>query len=110
MQDGATPGLTPFFVQRFATIAAAHQMVNRTRKLNSELAGHWSSFKLHAQLRKEEINSLRTDPFALPHIRIAIASCSERFAIFQTILSLYSRRGTIEIGSDAAYVDKAGVI
>jgi hypothetical protein len=36
-----------------ATIAAAHQVVNRTRKLDSKLAGHWSSFKLHTQLRKE---------------------------------------------------------
>jgi hypothetical protein len=56
-----------------APIAAAHQVVNRTRKLNSKLAGHWSAFKLRAHLRKEESNSLRTDPFVLLFGRMAFA-------------------------------------
>jgi hypothetical protein len=46
-----------------ATIPAAHQVVNRTRKLNSKLAGHWSSLKLGAHLRKEESTAYRLTPF-----------------------------------------------
>src|SRR5687768_18375338 len=42
-----------------APIAAAHQVVNGTRKLDSKLAGHGPTFKTRAELRKGEINDLR---------------------------------------------------
>jgi hypothetical protein len=39
--------------------------INGTRKRNSMLAGHWSSFKLHAHLRKEESTAYGLTPFGL---------------------------------------------